>query len=943
MKKLAIVSSWLLTGNFALAQSQPILPIVSLNVPSGTLTVQAPYEIFTPYQGLGPVHIYNTAQVDFKARDRVHLGPGFHAGSFTGNGYFHAQVGVDPDFDVVFIEPNSSIPQVGQFEKLEMGIKLPAALQWQIHLFTVSQFTSGINPFDPEQISVEVLFTKGNESYTIYGFYYREFERTADRVTAPYTYGPLLIAEWDEQYTDYPWRIRWAPPTTGVWNCSISIRLSNSLNYSYQVNGIQFNCIGSTNEGWLEKGQSNWNLRYNGTHNSFFALGQNIAWPGTASEYGHPLFYGAYDTVGTNNVIMYGGGMMDVLDWTANLADNGGNMVRFVATPEGYEFEWEHLNNYYDRLTRAWEVDRMFELCEEKNMKIFYCMEFHPKYGDTSGLSQWEHNPYNLEIPGVDITEEFLTNETAKKKFKAKLRYFLSRWGYSTSLGVFELLSEMDYWYYQGHSEFKHNHNAQLQQQIWHEHMLPYVKELVSFRPMLTASSCGGARGHELTFPVYNSNHLDITTTHSYYYERNVNKIRFDELNQTVFNRGQHVLWPEKPTVFDEMGIAGQSFENPDRSVDADDVEGCNDVTYHNALWATSMMGGMGTGLQWWQWSNNGYRQANFPALAAFFSDIDFESGNFIHPDFWDNADPWDFNHSTSTVEAFYNTANNKKKTMAWVHNATYWWGNINATCYDRNGLQMDPDESNNDFPQNPGPWSSSTQFEIHGLEILQDYYTEYWLTRMSGGLSTGTTVHTNIFGTLKPFVDPYQQDCAIKAYRSGNPLRSINAISYDTLRCGQDTVFVQGSYPDDTLNDLQYHWNFGNGQFSNSKHDTVLYTHAGTYLVTLVVSDSIGWTDTLMQYVVVPECNSAQRIKPTSRFNIYPNPATDVITIELDSGLELNTHIKIITIDGRVVHDQYIISNNSSISVADLSNGMYILYLASALNEETLRLIIAR
>ncbi|MBX7183240.1 MAG: FG-GAP-like repeat-containing protein, partial [Bacteroidia bacterium] len=58
--------------------------------------VQAPVVgsvITAPGQGSnGQINITNTANVQYKARDIVHLKDGFHAGEFTGNGIFHAYI-----------------------------------------------------------------------------------------------------------------------------------------------------------------------------------------------------------------------------------------------------------------------------------------------------------------------------------------------------------------------------------------------------------------------------------------------------------------------------------------------------------------------------------------------------------------------------------------------------------------------------------------------------------------------------------------------------------------------------------------------------------------------------------------------------------------------------------------------------------------------------------
>jgi hypothetical protein len=918
------------------AQSTPITPVETLNTFTGATSIFAPFELHSPYSGVGPVVIYNIAQVDYTAGERIRLKPGFQAGNFSGGGYFHAQIGVAPDFDVVFIEPNSSFPQVGQFEKLEFGIDLPASVQSQIDQFITSQFTSGLNPYDPEQISVEVNFTQGNYNYQTYGFYYRDFIRDPSTITGSHTTANLIQAQWLEQATQHPWRVRWAPPVTGQWNCSISVRLNNAINYALTVQNILFECVASSNQGWLEKGQSNWHLRFNGTHNSFFALGQNIAWNDPwlpSNQVDHPSnwcssFNGQEITVGPNNYPMYGGaGYLDVLDWTLNLAENGGNMVRFVSRPLSFNFEWEHLTNYHEGMTRAWELDQMFDLCEQNNMKIFFCMEFHPQFGNRANEAEWDFNPYNLEIPGVDHPDDFLDDAFAKKKYQAKLRYFFARWGYSTSLGVFELLSEMDGWRYFDHNTpYKDNEDAEDLQYNWHLEMLHYAKQITTYRPLLTSSCYGAVDAHELQHPVFNLNSLDITTNHHYAFPRNMNNQRFEEFHNPVFNRGTHNLWSDKPTVFDEMGL--------DRHGDADqnDVEGCQDVTFHNALWASSMMGGIGTGFNWWQWFNDQYREDNFPPASNFFSGIDFETGNFVHPDFWDDAGPLNLSHDNSTIEVYYNTANSRNKTMGWVHNCSYYWGNMNEACYDRDNDQMPVDEDVNDDEDisTPTELPAGTKFEIHGLNNLANYEFEYFPTRNNTIVVGSASYQTNIFGTLKPYwINSPIADWAFKAYRPGNQLR-VEFNEYDTLRCGENVVVAEGNHELDSLGTFLYSWNFGNGQTSQLRIDTAIYDSPGVYLVVLVVSDTLGWSDTLEQSIVVLECSNArhsyhEHCAVSDGLTVSPNPTTGFSTIAWSDSFQAQVIVEVYSPSGQLLLSVHSESDRvETLDLSFLSAGIY-------------------
>src|SRR6185436_10666053 len=149
------------------AQQIPYIPVDNYfpSTVNQSQTINAPYGITSPTSPTAPVDVSGSAQINFIAGQRVQLHDGFHAGGFTTNGYFRAQIGTAADFDVVFFQPNQNTPSVGQYEKLEMGVQLPVSLEQQVNDFLTDPNT-GINPFDPDQISVEAQFNRGALGYT---------------------------------------------------------------------------------------------------------------------------------------------------------------------------------------------------------------------------------------------------------------------------------------------------------------------------------------------------------------------------------------------------------------------------------------------------------------------------------------------------------------------------------------------------------------------------------------------------------------------------------------------------------------------------------------------------------------------------------------------------------------------------------------------------------
>ncbi|MBL0343145.1 MAG: PKD domain-containing protein [Bacteroidetes bacterium] len=65
----------------------------------------------------------------------------------------------------------------------------------------------------------------------------------------------------------------------------------------------------------------------------------------------------------------------------------------------------------------------------------------------------------------------------------------------------------------------------------------------------------------------------------------------------------------------------------------------------------------------------------------------------------------------------------------------------------------------------------------------------------------------------------------------------------------GSAVTFNNSTTPPGNLN---WNWNFGNGQTSGGQNPTVIYTNPGTYNVTLIAGDTLGCSDTIMQQVVI-------------------------------------------------------------------------------------------
>jgi hypothetical protein len=177
-------------------------------------------------------------------------------------------------------------------------------------------------------------------------------------------------------------------------------------------------------------------------------------------------------------------------------------------------------------------------------------------------------------------------------------------------------------------------------------------------------------------------------------------------------------------------------------------------------------MGTAGSGLYWWQWNRSDYREANFPALAAFFKDVDFEKIHFVNAGHWeDSGKP-----SKVSIETFYIASDDEfhSHAIGWVHNASYWWGNISQAFKDRNGKSTAINSRTGDDVAitEPRELKPGTQFQVRGLASRSTYTITYFSTREAGKTWSGGEVKTNLFGVATIDWKPGAADYAYKLQR---------------------------------------------------------------------------------------------------------------------------------------------------------------------------------
>lgn len=422
MKQLKVLCAILLLSH--ISKSQTVIPKPIPNVTQISGSVSSIENLIQAYEA-----IQTQGTVVFDTKDNMLIHPGEY-------------ISIDEkQLDVVWFYPNATPGIVGQFEKLELGVNFPQDISNEIQNFVDESSGNQLNPFNPEHINLYAEFwylidghgwvgpIKSN------GFYYKEFIRNTN--------------DWTEEATDYHFRIRHAPRFTGTWRCKVSADVEG---YGIlTTNNFTFDCVHSESKDFMRVGDNKRYFRLG--DEPFFPVGHNLSWP-RFSDYSDWVML--YDIVPPKLYREY----HQLLD---TLKMNGANYFRFINAPWTTEIEFEKLGNYYDRMTHAWEMDKILEHADLLDLKMHYNMQIHhafenptiyakkwdwpintDPYADPSCMAPNDNGYcYRSEL-GITDPIDFFTNPEAIKHYKNRLRYMIARWGYSNEIAVMELMSEIN-------------------------------------------------------------------------------------------------------------------------------------------------------------------------------------------------------------------------------------------------------------------------------------------------------------------------------------------------------------------------------------------------------------------------------------------------------------------------------------------------------------------
>ena len=286
--------------------------------------------------------------------------------------------------------------KVGQYEKVELTVDLQA---------------SPTNPFDPDQVDLQGVFTgPDGQAHSVPGFYWQDYTSRLDN-------GKENLAP-----TGQPtWKVRFAATMPGQWSYFVAVKTPQGTSRSPVA---WLDVIASTNPGYLRVSSKDPAYLEFSNGTPYVAVGENVGW-------------------------YKNGGTYDYEGWFKQLSSHGANFARVWMASWSMGLEWSDtgLGDYSRRLDRAWQLDRVFDLAAQDNIYLMLSLLNHGAFNTSTDL-EWAKNPYNaaLGLGGpCAAPQDFATNQQARQLFQRRLRYIAARWGYSTHLLAWEWWNEIDW------------------------------------------------------------------------------------------------------------------------------------------------------------------------------------------------------------------------------------------------------------------------------------------------------------------------------------------------------------------------------------------------------------------------------------------------------------------------------------------------------------------
>lgn len=298
------------------------------------------------------------------------------------------------------------------------------------YIYSKHEITFGLNldytnPFDPEDISVNGIFTYPDGSIaTVPAFYIEEMEYKKENTTLMDYYA----TNYSSLGNNY-WCVRFSGDAIGTY--SFFLQANTADGGCYFSEAQSFELLNADTNGFIEISDENPEYFTDSADGSlFYGTGSNIAW--VRSQFTADPTHLSYEYF-INQAAQSGANLTRVwlchwawLEWMPDTADIKSHSYAGLG--------------YYNQCISS-ALDNIFSMCEEKGIRLILTLDDNNEHGNstksdgTYSYDGWAYNPYNSENggPAVDTTD-YWSNTEVRRHYKNRLRYIIARWGYSTSL-----------------------------------------------------------------------------------------------------------------------------------------------------------------------------------------------------------------------------------------------------------------------------------------------------------------------------------------------------------------------------------------------------------------------------------------------------------------------------------------------------------------------------
>ncbi|TAE56511.1 MAG: T9SS C-terminal target domain-containing protein, partial [Bacteroidetes bacterium] len=217
-----------------------------------------------------------------------------------------------------------------------------------------------------------------------------------------------------------------------------------------------------------------------------------------------------------------------------------------------------------------------------------------------------------------------------------------------------------------------------------------------------------------------------------------------------------------------------------------------------------------------------------------------------------------------------------------------------------------------------PSPASSSAGTSNGGTDIMHF---------ISGGPVTIDTASVDTFafaliGAASLPVLSQHLSAAQKAYYcyvEGKSPQLSFLISDTLIKAGQQVQFL-----DPNVSATGWQWSFGDGSSDTLRNPMHVFGSAGSYVVTLAVSD--GYCTSKFTRTLRVQSGVGIEEPSAARFRVYPNPATAFVRIEAPEGLKGTMRCVLHNLMGQSLRQTEELGASALMSLEGLAPGLYLL-----------------